>query len=58
METDPEAVWVLPLQVTSETDSINAEKNELFLKLTGVITPAIGFANSDVEVKLLDQGSA
>ena len=32
METDPEAVWVLPLQVTSETDSINAEKNELFLK--------------------------
>ena len=57
METDPEAVWVLPLQVTSETDSINAEKNELFLKLTGVITPAIGFANSDVEVKLLDYGS-
>lgn len=57
METDPEAVWVLPLQVTSETDSINAEKNELFLKLTGVITPAIGFANSDVEVKQLEYGS-
>lgn len=29
----------------------------MFLKLTGVITPAIGFANSDVEVKLLDYGS-
>lgn len=57
METDPEAVWVLPLQLTSETDSINAEKNELFLKLTGVITPAIGFTNSAVEVKQLEYGS-
>lgn len=57
METDPDAVWVLPLQLTSETDSINAEKNELFLKLTGVITPAIGFTNSAVEVKQLEYGS-
>ena len=57
METDPEAVWVLPIQVTSETDSINAEKNELFLKLAGVITPAIGFINSAVELKTLEYGS-
>ena len=57
METDPEAVWVLPIQVTSETDSINAEKNELFLKLAGVITPAIGFTNSAVELKTLEYGS-
>lgn len=57
METDPEAVWVLPLRVTSETDSINADKDELFLQIAGVITPALGFAQSSVEVKLLEYGS-
>lgn len=33
MESDPTAVWVLPLQITSKTDSINANRKELFLEL-------------------------
>lgn len=57
METDPEAVWVLPLVVTSQTDSINADKNELFLKITGVITPTVGFAKTGVEVKEYSYGT-
>lgn len=57
METDPDAVWVLPLQVTSETDSVNANKNELFLQIAAVIKPALGFTGSEVEVKGYDYGS-
>lgn len=57
METDPDAVWVLPLLVTSETDSINADKNELFLKITGVVTPTIGFTTTAVEVKDYSYGN-
>lgn len=57
METDPSAVWVLPLQLTSDTDSINGEKDELFLQITGVITPAVGFTNTDVDVKAYNYGT-
>lgn len=57
METDLEAVWVLPLQATSKTDSINAEKDELFLKIMDVITPALGFMNSSVNLKEFTYGS-
>lgn len=55
---NPDAVWVLPLQVTSENDSINSEKNELFLQITGVITPSFGFKSSDVSVIEYNSGSA
>ena len=58
METDPEAVWVLPLQVVSENDSVNSEKNELFLQITGVITPSFGFGSSAVSVKEYSYGFA
>lgn len=57
METDPAAVWVLPLHITSETDSVNAEKDELFLKIMDVITPALGFVNSSVNLKEYTYGS-
>ncbi len=39
MDNDPSAEWVLPLIVTSETDSINSEKNQLFLQITDVLVP-------------------
>ncbi|MDR2692127.1 MAG: DUF1735 domain-containing protein, partial [Dysgonamonadaceae bacterium] len=52
LETDPEASWILPLLVVSETDSINAEKNEMFLQIKDVVMPTIGFV--DVAVNLTD----
>lgn len=55
---DPEAVWVLPMQITSENDSINSEKDQLFLQITGVITPSLGFRSSGVSVKEYGYGSA
>lgn len=54
---NPSAVWVLPLQVVSENDSINSEKSELFLQITGVITPSFGFASSAVVVKEYTAGT-
>ena len=54
----PDAVWVLPLQVVSENDSVNSEKNELFLQITGVITPSFGFGSSAVSVKEYSYGFA
>ena len=51
IESNPDAKWVLPLRVTSQTDSVNAEKNELFLQITGVVTPNIGFFVQNEEVK-------
>jgi len=56
MESNPDAVWVLPLKVTSETDSINAEKNELFLRLKAVITPAVGFTDPTLVVQQYEYG--
>lgn len=38
--------WVLPLVVTSESDSINASRNELFLMIDDVITPSVGFVST------------
>ena len=55
---NPDAVWVLPLQVVSENDSVKCEKNELFLQITGVITPSFGFESSAVSVKEYSYGSA
>lgn len=57
METDPSAVWVLPLQLTSDTDSINADKNGLFLQISGVITPTLGFTNTDVAIASYNYGT-
>ncbi len=48
MLADPDAVWTLPLIVVSDKDSINSEKNELFLQINGVITPSFGFTSTDV----------
>lgn len=58
MATDPESVWVLPLHVTSESDSINANKDELFLQIMGVIMPALGFTDISLTVDQYNYGSA
>lgn len=55
MENNPDRVWVLPLQVTSATDSINADKNEVFIELEAVLAPTMGFIMaSPVEVIQMD----
>lgn len=43
LESNREAVWVLPLRATSETDSVNTLKNELILTLVDVVMPTVGF---------------
>lgn len=50
MDADPTAVWVLPLYVTSEADSINADKNSLFLQITKILKPAVLFSNTNVSM--------
>lgn len=52
LENEPDTKWVLPLKVSSQTDSINADMNELFLQITDVIMPSVGFilpAEDDTE---------
>lgn len=50
METDEDATWVLPVSITSVNDSINASKNQIFIKLNGVLTPGIGFASTELDL--------
>lgn len=49
METDLSATWVLPMQMTSETDSVNTGKNELFLQIDAVKPATIGFTDVEPE---------
>jgi hypothetical protein len=56
IESEPSVVWTLPLRVISETDSINAERDEMILLLKDVIMPAIGFADTSVELKSYTYG--
>lgn len=59
IESDPAAKWVLPLKVTSPTDSINSTMNELFLQITGVMMPKVEFPvlNEDVKEFQFDEVS-
>ncbi len=51
MANNPEATCVLPLYIYSETDSINVNKDEVFLKITQVLTPTLGFTTTDLTYK-------
>lgn len=51
MNTDPSATWVLPIQVISETDSVNADKKELFLQINSVEDATVGFTTVEPEEK-------
>ena len=57
LASDPEAVWVLPLIAVSETDSVNAEMNQIFLQILGVISPAIGFTNPLTGIEMVNHGA-
>ena len=46
MEANPDVVYVLPLYLYSEQDSVNADKSELFIRMTEVLTPALGFTST------------
>lgn len=46
LTNNPEAVCVLPLYLYSEADSVNAEKNEKFIKIKEVLTPTVGFTTT------------
>src|SRR5699024_11052068 len=48
MNAFPTAVWVLPLYVTSEIDSINENKKNLFLQFQKVVKPSILFSNTNI----------
>ena len=49
MKANPEATYVLPLYLTSEKDSVNADKSELFIRIADVLTPTVGFTNTDIQ---------
>ncbi|MDR0977204.1 MAG: DUF1735 domain-containing protein [Prevotellaceae bacterium] len=57
VDGNPEALWVLPLLLTSDTDSVNANKNELFLQIADIIMPAMGFVNNEVNIKQYTVGA-
>lgn len=49
IQKEPEATWVLPFYLSSaENDSINADKNEVFIKIKEVLTPTVGFTTSSI----------
>lgn len=58
MNTDLTAVWVLPLYVASEVDSINADKNNVFLQIQKVIKPSVQFSNTNVGIITKQYGLA
>lgn len=50
MNSDPTAIWVLPLYATSESDSINADKSSVFLQFTEVLKPSLKFSNTNISL--------
>lgn len=57
LENEPTSKWVLPLELVSETDSINSENSELFLVLADVVSPSIGFTDPTFVMKEYNYGS-
>ena len=56
--TDNEATWVLPLKVTSENDSVNANANQYFVVIDGVVVPEIGINTTAPDLKTFAAGGA
>lgn len=48
MDANPDSTCVLPLCLYSESDSINKDKGEVFLKLMEILMPAVGFTTTDI----------
>lgn len=56
-EGDAGAEWVLPVELVSEGDSVNTDMDQLFLQITGVVSPSLGFTSTDVTVASYTYGS-
>lgn len=50
MDAVPDAVWVLPLYLASESDSVNADKNSMLLQFTKVVKPSVKFSETSVNL--------
>lgn len=47
-QDDPDAIWVLPLTLESQTDSVNSIKNYVVLNFQKVLDPRVGFTTTGV----------
>lgn len=56
-EGNPSNLWVLPLKLVSASDSVNSDKNILFLKIVAVNTPTIKFSNASKKVNFGNSSS-
>lgn len=45
---NPDATCVLPMYLHSDTDSINGDKSEIFIKIGDVLTPTIGYTTTSL----------
>lgn len=51
---DLPVVWMLPLEVTSETDSVSSERNRYIIEIDDVLTPQIGFTKTSEQYLVID----
>ncbi len=58
MENAPEAIFVLPISLTSNTDSVNANRTSLSLQVEEVVSPAIGFTDNSLRLHTFGYGNA
>lgn len=58
MNNKPEAIFVLPIHLTSSTDSINANRTSLFLQINEVVSPTIGFTDNNLRLQTFTAGNA
>lgn len=45
---------MLPLEVTSETDSVSSERNRYILEIDDVLTPQIGFTKTSEQYFVIE----
>lgn len=48
-------VWMLPLEVTSETDSVSSERNRYIIEVDDILTPQIGFTKTSEQYFLVKE---
>lgn len=51
---DLPVVWMLPLEITSETDSVSSERNRYIIEIDDVLTPQIGFTKTSEQYFVID----
>lgn len=53
-----EVKWVIPLKMESLNDSVNANSNEYFVVINGVISPTIGFVSATPDARVIEKSNA